>query len=119
MSYRIAVATTDGKVVNEHFGRARQFLILTVSDDGTYEPVEVRNFQGVCEKGSHEEENMRKTVEELSDCKYVLVSRIGQGAEAVLEQAGITAYIIPDLIENAIEKLISYIEINKLIYGSL
>jgi predicted Fe-Mo cluster-binding NifX family protein len=53
----------------------------------------------------------------LSDCNYVLVSRIGSGAENALEQAGISAYVIPDLIENALRKLFSYIEINRMIYG--
>ena len=32
MSYKVAFASTDGKVVNEHFGRARQFHIVEIDD---------------------------------------------------------------------------------------
>ena len=28
MSYKLAIATSDGKFVNQHFGRANQFLIV-------------------------------------------------------------------------------------------
>jgi predicted Fe-Mo cluster-binding NifX family protein len=117
MSYRVAIASTDGKVVNEHFGRAEQFYIVEVSDDGTYQPVELRLLPRVCDGGSHEEGAMRRNAEALAGCRYVLVSRIGHGAENVLEETGITAFEIPDLIEDAVNKLIAYVEINQMIYG--
>lgn len=117
MLYRIAVASTDGKVVNEHFGRAKQFIILEIGDEGKYQTVELRKLPVVCEGGNHDNEALRTNVEALSDCRYVLVSRIGQGAENALEEKGISAYVIPDIIEDAVNKLISYVEINKMIYG--
>lgn len=117
MSYKIAVASTDGKVVNEHFGRARQFLILEIHEDGTYEMVDLRRVPRICDGGSHEDEAMRENIKKLSDCKYVLVSRIGPGAENMLEQYGISAFAIIDYVEDAINKLISYVEINNMIYG--
>lgn len=117
MSYKIAVASTDGKVVNEHFGRAKQFYILEVYEDGTYKAVELRRLQSVCEGGTHDEDAMNRNVEALSDCRYVIVSNIGQGAENVLESKGIIAYVIPDIIEDAVNKLVSYVEINRMIYG--
>lgn len=118
MSYKIAVASNDGKVVNEHFGRAKQFYILEVHEDGAYKPVELRRLQQVCDGGNHDEVAMNRNVEALSDCRYVIVSRIGKGAENALEKMGISAYVIPDYIEDAVNKLISYVEINRLIYGS-
>lgn len=117
MSYKVAVASSDGKVVNQHFGRAEQFLIIEVDEEGLFKLVEVRKLNRVCNNGEHDEEDMQKRVSELTDCKYVLVSRIGQGAENILEAKGISAYEIPDFIEDALTKLISYVEINKLIYG--
>jgi len=33
MSYEIAVASSDGKVVNQHFGKATNFLIFEVEGD--------------------------------------------------------------------------------------
>jgi predicted Fe-Mo cluster-binding NifX family protein len=43
-----------------------------------------------------------------------LVSRIGQGAEAALEQKGIKAFEIPGIIEDSVKKLATYIEIQSL-----
>lgn len=40
MSYKIAIATSDGKFVNQHFGRANQFLIVELKGDGSYEVLE-------------------------------------------------------------------------------
>ena len=37
MSFRVAVANNDGKYVNQHFGKAEQFLIVEVKDDGEFE----------------------------------------------------------------------------------
>lgn len=115
MPYKIAVASTDGKVVNEHFGRAKQFFVLEVKDDGKYEFLEIRRLPAVCDGGNHDDEAMKKNVEALSDCRCVLVSQIGQGAETVLESDGINVYVIPDYIDEAVNKLISYNEIDKMI----
>ncbi|HEX3075321.1 MAG TPA: NifB/NifX family molybdenum-iron cluster-binding protein [Lachnospiraceae bacterium] len=118
MSYRIAVASTDGKVVNQHFGRAEQFLILEVDAECKYTAIELRELPPICQGGNHDEEAMQRNIDALTDCEYVLVSRIGQGAENALDQHGIRAYVIPDIIDSAVSKLISYVEINKLIYGT-
>ena len=58
---------------------------------------------------------MIRNVKLLSDCEFVLVSRIGHSVESALEQQGIVAYVIPDIIENAVIKLISYVKISKMI----
>jgi nitrogen fixation protein NifX len=119
MSYRIAVASTDGKVVNQHFGRTEQFYIIEVNEDETYKSIEIRKLPPSCLGANHDDDTMQGNVESLSDCKYVLVSRIGQGAENVLDRQGITSYVIPGLIEESVNKLISYVQINKLIDDAL
>lgn len=115
MSYKIAVASTDGKVVNQHFGKADQFFIIEVDEDSHFELIETRKITPVCDGGDHDDDAMLRNVNLLSDCQYALVSRIGQRAENLLEDHGISVYVIPDIIEDAINKLISYIEINKMI----
>jgi len=115
MSYKIAVASTDGKVVNQHFGKADQFYIIEVDEDNRYELVELRKLPPVCQGGDHDDDAIQRNVKSLSDCQYVLVSRIGQRAENELEGQGISVYIIPDIIEDALNKLISYVEINNMI----
>jgi nitrogen fixation protein NifX len=119
MSYRIAVASTDGKVVNQHFGKAEEFYIVEVEEDETYKSIEIRKVPPVCTGANHDDNAMQRNVEFLSDCRYVLVSRIGQGAENALDRHGITAYIIPGLIEESVNKLTSYVQVDKLINDAL
>lgn len=115
MSYKIAVASTDGKVVNQHFGKADQFYIIRVDDQSKYELTELRELPPVCQGGDHDDDAMQRNIKALADCEYVLVSRIGQRAENELQGQGIGVYVIPDMIEDALNKLISYVEIDKII----
>jgi len=46
MSYKIAIASTDGIYVDAHFGGASSFLIYEVNGDGSYENKEVRIVSG-------------------------------------------------------------------------
>ncbi len=108
MSYKIAVASSDGKVVNVHFGQAEQFYIIEVADNDSYKVVEKRNANAACGQEGHSEKGLLASAQLLADCKYVLVSRIGPGAERVLAQENVTAFSIGLIIENAVEKLIRY-----------
>lgn len=108
MSYRIAVASTDGKVVNQHFGRADKFYIVEVDDRNEFSFLEIRETEAACQGGEHKEEGLEGTVDLLSDCKYVLVKQIGPGAEYALSKKGITAFSIGHYIEEAVRRLIHY-----------
>lgn len=106
MKYRIGIATTDGLVVNQHFGRAESFLIADVDETEKINVIEQRFLQPICEGGDHDDNRLLANVEKLSDCNYILVSRIGPGASALLSQKGIAAYEIPGVIEDAVKKLL-------------
>ncbi|MCD7810531.1 MAG: dinitrogenase iron-molybdenum cofactor biosynthesis protein [Ruminococcus sp.] len=114
-SYRIAVASSDGIVVNQHFGHAGRFLIYEVESNGNFNLAEIRNTEPVCSFRNHDDEKLMKNMRMIQDCKYLLVSRIGNGASICAEQLGITAMELPDLIENSIRKIISYEQVQKLI----
>ena len=105
MSYRVAIASSDGKYVNEHFGRAKQFIIFNVADDQC-EFYELRKNDPPCSGDGHNENQMTKTVELLADCTAVLVSQIGQGAVQALSLKGITPYVMPDFIEDALKSFL-------------
>lgn len=112
-SYKIAVASSDGIVVNQHFGHAEKFLIYEISD-GKYNLTEIRTVTPVCNSGNHDDGKLAENLKKIQDCKYLLVSRIGAGAASRAEHFGITPMEIPDIIEESIEKLISFEEIQKL-----
>jgi predicted Fe-Mo cluster-binding NifX family protein len=114
MGYRIAVASSDGIVVNQHFGRASRFLIMDVDAIGNTSPAGERSVVPLCDGGIHDENRMQETIVKLSDCQYILVSRIGQGAEAALEQKGIKVFEIPGIIGESVKKLTAYVELQEL-----
>lgn len=114
MEYKIAVASSDGIVVNSHFGKARDFYIYQMDDKERIHFLEKRSVTPVCEGGNHDDEKLKTSLEKLKDCKYLLVSRIGSGAANIAESFGIDSYEIPGIIEESVEQLIKYIKIKKL-----
>lgn len=115
IKFRIAVATSDGIVVNQHFGRANQFRIYDINQDNTIDFKEERAVTPVCQGGVHDDLKMKENVSYLTDCKYVLASRIGQGAINSLEQAGIHPMELSGVIEESIGRLIAYDEVQALL----
>lgn len=116
MKYKIAVASTDGKVVNQHFGRAEVFYIVAAdSRDMTFTYEESRKTVPLCKGQEHDETQLKALAVLLEDCDYVLVSRIGAGAGAALEQNHIEAFELPGYIEDSIRRLLTYTEVRKLL----
>lgn len=106
MKVRVAVASSDGKVVNRHFGHTTQFLIFELSD-GVVNFLESRENVPTCHTGRHELSDLAATAETIKDCAYVVASRIGSGAASVLLDKGIRAYVDADFIESALERLLA------------
>ncbi len=105
MSIKIAVGSSDGKVVNAHFGRAAQFLIFQYEDtDLTY--LETRVNKPGCSSLNAPIGTMAETIELLRDCHYILVSQIGKPMVERLASQDITACCIPDFIDDALQQLV-------------
>ena len=114
--YKIAVASSDGIVVNSHFGRAFVFYIYEADEQGETRFVEKREIEPVCQGGEHDDNRLSENIGKLSDCSYVLVSRIGDGAANALEREGIIPMELPGMIEEALNKLFAYREIQKMLH---
>lgn len=108
MSFRIAAASTDGRMVNKHFGKAETFYIYDVTDTGAQHLVETRSTQHACQNGGPSESGMAAAASLLADCRYVLVSQIGPCAENALASKGVSAFCITQLIDEAIAKVFAY-----------
>ncbi|KPU46179.1 FeMo cofactor biosynthesis protein NifB [Oxobacter pfennigii] len=106
--WRVAVASTDGKVINEHFGRAKDFFIIDIKSDGSREYIERRIVTPLCANGEHKNEELSYVINALSDCTAVLVARVGMGVKRALEINKISVFEQPDYIENALTKLTNY-----------
>jgi nitrogen fixation protein NifX len=108
MSFKVAVASSDGKVINRHFGRCDNFGIFNINNKNEYSFLENRKTDLLCGVGGHEDSSLDKIAVVLSDCKYVLVSQIGPSAEQILKINGIRALSINDYIEIALNKIIKF-----------
>lgn len=107
-AYKAAAASSDGIVVNQHFGRADTFYIYEIAETGKYRLLETRTVIPVCNGGNHNDETLCETIRQFKDCRYLLASRIGMGAADMLEQAGIIPMELPGMIEESLDKLHTY-----------
>jgi nitrogen fixation protein NifB len=97
----VAVASKGSGLVNQHFGHAKEFTIYEV--DGTEARfVSHRKIDGYCQSGYGEDATLANIIQTLSDCKAVLVSKIGPCPEAELQKAGIQAVQTYDVIDKAL-----------------
>jgi len=87
----MAVATSGGGVINQHFGHAREFLVYEASSEGVRFIGHRRADQycggdDTCGDG---ETVLQKTIRSLEGCEVVLCSKVGYEPWAQLEEAGI------------------------------
>jgi nitrogen fixation protein NifB len=87
----MAVATSGGGVVNQHFGHVREFLIYEASrQDVRF--IGHRKVDMYCSGGDScgdAETSLQRTIRTLEGCEAVLCSRIGYEPWGLLEEAGI------------------------------
>ena len=106
MAYRVAFASSDGKVVNQHFGKADKFHIVEI-DGKEYKFIESRDNIPSCSDFQHSEDSLLKAIDVIKDCKAIFVAKIGPGASAEVESKGIQAIEAPYFIEDVLDRLIN------------
>ncbi len=105
MVVKIAVASSDGINVDQHFGRARGFRIYLLHDSG-YEYLETRNTDAPCSGQSHDDNALEQAAARISDCRGVVVTQIGAGAIDALIGHRVMAFTLPGTVEEAFASLI-------------
>ena len=119
VSYRVAIASTDNRHVDQHYGRAESFLIVDVNEDGSYEEIEQRFVTPVCMGGYHDNEKLKKATEVLLDCNFVLAAKIGPGASYELKERGIACFELPGNVADSIKRLDGYIKLLQELNGTI
>jgi predicted Fe-Mo cluster-binding NifX family protein len=102
--HRIALASTDGKIINQHFGHAENFHIVDLSES-SFSFVESRPTAPACQESSHHDSGFAAILTLLSDCDAVLVSRIGEGAAQYMSRGGLRVFEAPGIIEEVLNEL--------------
>jgi len=92
---KIAVATTDGINVNEHFGRAETFRIYVITSDGPVkvEEVTVTPLSTGDKKHPFDRNRFQAIAEALKGCERVYTTKIGERPAEELQKAGIVPFI--------------------------
>jgi len=111
---KVAFATTDGKQVDEHFGRAGMFAVYELTDQGS-DFVELRKFSDGMDKSVTDTKDMgplhdsavQAKVERLADCKLIYLTEIGGPSAARLIKKGIMPMKVKEIvsIESALNQL--------------
>jgi len=94
---RVAVASREGVLVNQHLGEAEKLLVYG-EKDGRLQLLEAR---AAPPKGGGMK-RWQEMAESLSDCSTLLVSGVGTNPEKALSASGIEVLEIEGLIEEAV-----------------
>lgn len=98
---KIAVASTDGKVIDLHFGDANRFLIFELEEGEG-------KFQEMREKTSiplnNHQERWVASIDLINDCKAVLCNKIGDEPTIELRKLGIKPIQLDCDVKDAIEE---------------
>lgn len=97
----VAVASLEGYLINEHFGRAENFYIYG-KKDGRVNYIETRSVSSI--KGDN---RWNEIADLLGDCHSVLSAGIGKPPLAVLKKKGIKSYVLECVIAEAVENILS------------
>lgn len=106
MAYRVAFASFDGTVVDQHFASARFWQIYDLDTEAHF--VETRKANAKCQ--GHCEGGFEHLLDLLSDCDAIFVLKIGEAAanfmlacgKRVFEAYGYVDKIIAQLINNGL-----------------
>ena len=99
---KIAVASSDGVAISQHFGRSQCFIVFDVAQgkvigrevrDNTYTP----HAKGECKEGEHNHDqphNHADIIAAMHDCQVMLCGGMGFRAAQDLQANGIKAIMV-------------------------
>lgn len=103
----IAVATKDGREINQHFGHAERFLIYAV-EDGDAKLVDEKQVDRYC---SFDPEHplrghlLKGIAKALDGCRAVVSAQMGEHPRGELEQMGIEPFVASGPIKATLVEL--------------
>jgi nitrogen fixation protein NifB len=102
MTMKIAIASSDGVNIDQHFGHAEYFYIYEIDDNGGITEEERRGFSS--EIVGHD--RVQAAIELLSDVHYVLCAQIGPRAVETLASSHITGYALAGSVQKALQNYV-------------
>jgi predicted Fe-Mo cluster-binding NifX family protein len=106
MPHRVAIASSDGKFIDLHFGQAGRFIVVDVDEAG-YAVMETRKCSPACACAAGEKNGFDSIASLLRDCEAVFVSRIGPAAAQAMSPKGIRVFEAPYFIEDVLNRVVN------------
>lgn len=113
--YYIAVASRDGITVDSHFGTADTYQIIEVNAEKKEWQTDIVLKVHFPEENTREtgcwgcvEEKVEYVAEQLKDCRYVLVQKIGARPYKILQRHGLDCIETDLNIDQAVRKIMEY-----------
>jgi predicted Fe-Mo cluster-binding NifX family protein len=103
----IAVASKDGKEINQHFGHAERFLIFDVTGPDV-KLVDEKKVERYC---SYDEAHplrghvLRAISDALQGCRAIVCSQIGQAPQEEMARLGFEVFAVHGEIKPALQEL--------------
>jgi predicted Fe-Mo cluster-binding NifX family protein len=109
--FKVALASSDLENVDTHFGRCRAFIIAEVDgENASFRILERRQVAPPCPSCGTlgaPDDAVASVVESLTDCRYVVVSRIGRWPDSLLYERGIESVVYSGPITDILNSLSS------------
>ena len=103
----IAVASNDGRTINQHFGHADRFLIFSV-EEGTSQLVDEKKVERYC---TYDQDHplrahlLKAIADALDGCRAIVCAQIGQGPQMEMERFGIDTFVAEGPIKPTVVEL--------------
>ena len=106
---RFAVCTSDGRLINQHFGQVTAFGIYDYTEDGQVLFVESRPVDRFCRgpEADTDEDRIYTMIKVIEDCSCVLCTRMGYCPSQTLAEKKLDVYITYNLIEDGLAEAYS------------
>lgn len=108
---KLAFASSDGVVVNQHFGHTPCFWIIELNEEnGEWDLLEKRVNDPPCKFGEHDEGALNGSVDLIRDCRAVFAVKVGNYAQTLLQRSGLQVLEIKGYIREITEGYIIYLK---------
>jgi len=100
-TFKIAVTSTDGRVVDSHFGHAEEIRFYEVDENGI-RYLGAKPVEKYCDENKSCETGKNDAISALNDCAALVTRMIGAAPEHVLSEMGVQAFLSCELVEDAL-----------------
>lgn len=107
MSFKVAVVSSNGSYIDQHFGKALNFIIFEIKENSEFKLIDSRENIPPSDNLENHKNALAFSAELISDCNAVIASKFGPGALKALKLLEVEAYIVEDEINIALSKFFS------------